>query len=165
MESDRPRQRPAGGAGHRRARDEIRQDAEPDHFVLARAAGIHSDPEGVVAFEHEAELVLAQRAEDAALAALQKAPFLHDLPHQRQKAIERGIKRLSEDLVVDVDQSTGRKSARTRQEHDSAVAIRTITLDAARQEILNARNQPGTDPEIADRVLRRLDLRTVLHQK
>lgn len=117
------------------------------------------------AAEHEAELVLAQRAEDAALAALQMAPFLHDLPHQRQKAIERGIKRLSEDLVVDVDQSTGRKSARTRQEHDSAVAIRTIALDAARQEVLNARNQPGTDPEIADRVLRRLDLRTVLHQK
>lgn len=116
------------------------------------------------AAEHEAEMVLAERAENAALAALHDAPFVHDLPHQRQEAIERGIKRLSDDLVTDATPE-GRKSARTRQEHDSAVAIRTIALDAARQEIVNARNEPDVDPEIADRVLRRLDLRTVIHQR
>lgn len=116
------------------------------------------------AAEHEAEMVLAERAENAALAALHDAPFVHDLPHQRQEAIERGIKRLSDDLVTDTAPE-GRKSARTRQEHDSAVAIRTIALDAARQEIVNARNEPDVDPEIADRVLRRLDLRTVIHQR
>ncbi|HEX9227277.1 MAG TPA: sodium:proton antiporter, partial [Arthrobacter sp.] len=115
------------------------------------------------AAEHEAELVLAQRAEDAALAALHEAPFLHDLPRQRQNAIETGIKKLSEDLVIDVAPAPARKAARAR--HDSAVAIRTIALDAARQEIVEARNEPGVDPEIADRVLRRLDLRTVLLQK
>ncbi|MET4144102.1 Na+/H+ antiporter [Arthrobacter sp. UYCo732] len=116
------------------------------------------------AAEHEAERVLAQRAEDAALSALHDAPFVHDLPHQRHEAIERGIKRLSEELITDAAPA-GRKGARTRQEHDSAVAIRTIALDAARQEVVNARNEPGTDPEIADRVLHRLDLLTVMRQK
>lgn len=111
------------------------------------------------AAEHEAEMVLAQRAEDAALIALHDAPFLHDLPHQRQEAIERGIKRLSEDLVIDVAPSA---PADARSRHDQEVAIRTIALDAARQEIVDARNEPGVDPEIADRVLRRLDLRTVI---
>lgn len=53
------------------------------------------------AAEHEAEMVLAQRAEDAALIALHNAPFVRDLPHQRQQAIERGLKRLSEELVTD----------------------------------------------------------------
>lgn len=114
------------------------------------------------AAEHEAEMVLAQRAEDAALIALHNAPFVHDLPHQRQEAIEQGIKRLSEDLVIDVAHSplTGEGSW-----HDSGVAIRTIALDAARQVIVESRNEPDVDPEIADRVLRRLDLRTVLIQE
>jgi CPA1 family monovalent cation:H+ antiporter len=35
-------------------------------------------------------------------------------------------------------------------------------LAAARAEVLAARREPGVDPEAADRVLRRLDLRTVL---
>jgi CPA1 family monovalent cation:H+ antiporter len=34
-------------------------------------------------------------------------------------------------------------------------------LEAARREMLAARNEPGADPELVDRVLRRLDLRTV----
>lgn len=113
------------------------------------------------AAEHEAELVLAQRAEEAALAALHNAPFLHDLPHQRQEVIELGIKRLSEDLVIDAAPSP----ADARSRHDSEIAIRTIALDAARQEIVDARNEPDVDPEIADRVLRRLDLRTVILQE
>ena len=116
------------------------------------------------AAEHEEEMVLAQRAEDAALAALDEAPFLHDLPVQRQEAITRGIKRLSEDLVIDVPVPCDKKGA-VKIRHDSTVAIRTIALDAARQEILLARNEVGVDPETADRVLRRLDLRTVMLQK
>jgi monovalent cation/hydrogen antiporter len=35
-------------------------------------------------------------------------------------------------------------------------------LAAARAEVLAARREPGVDPEAADRVLHRLDLRTVL---
>lgn len=116
------------------------------------------------AAEHEEEKVLAQRAEEAALSALHDAPFLHDLPIQRQEAITRGIKRLSEDLVIDVAVPCD-KNGSVKVRHDSSVAIRTIALDAARQEILLARNETGVDPETADRVLKRLDLRTVMLQK
>ncbi len=34
-------------------------------------------------------------------------------------------------------------------------------LSAARHEILAARSEPGADPEIVDRVLRSLDLRSM----
>lgn len=40
--------------------------------------------------------------------------------------------------------------------------VQASALAAARAEVLAARGEPGTDPEAADRVLRRLDLRTVL---
>jgi CPA1 family monovalent cation:H+ antiporter len=40
--------------------------------------------------------------------------------------------------------------------------VQAAALAAARAEVLAARREPGTDPEAADRVLRRLDLRTVL---
>ena len=40
--------------------------------------------------------------------------------------------------------------------------MQTIALDAARQEVVAARNEPGMDPEVADRVLRQLDLRTMI---
>jgi monovalent cation/hydrogen antiporter len=40
--------------------------------------------------------------------------------------------------------------------------IQNEALAAARPEVLAARREPGIDPEAADRVLTRLDLRTVL---
>ena len=40
--------------------------------------------------------------------------------------------------------------------------VQAEALAAARAEVLAARREPGVDPEAADRVLRRLDLRTVL---
>ena len=43
-----------------------------------------------------------------------------------------------------------------------AIAVQTIALDAARQEVVAARNEPDMDPEVADRVLRQLDLRTMI---
>ena len=39
---------------------------------------------------------------------------------------------------------------------------RPLPLDAARQEVVAARNEPDMDPEVADRVLRQLDLRTMI---
>ncbi len=40
--------------------------------------------------------------------------------------------------------------------------IQNSALTAARAAVLAARREPGIDPEAADRVLTRLDLRTVL---
>ncbi|MDQ4040023.1 MAG: hypothetical protein M3313_17150, partial [Actinomycetota bacterium] len=38
--------------------------------------------------------------------------------------------------------------------------IEAELLSAARQEVVNARHQPGADPKVADDVLRRLDARS-----
>jgi CPA1 family monovalent cation:H+ antiporter len=34
-------------------------------------------------------------------------------------------------------------------------------MSAARHEVLSARNEPGSDPEVVDRVLRYLDFRSL----
>src|SRR4051794_21516023 len=49
-----------------------------------------------------------------------------------------------------------------RQARDVTQRVQSEALAAARAEVLAARREPGIDPEAADRVLRRLDLRTVL---
>ena len=36
-----------------------------------------------------------------------------------------------------------------------------VALAAARREVVAARAEPGVDPEVADRVLRRLDVRSL----
>jgi hypothetical protein len=49
-----------------------------------------------------------------------------------------------------------------RRGRDVVQRIQNEALAAARAEVLAARREPGIDPEAADRVLMRLDLRTVL---
>jgi monovalent cation/hydrogen antiporter len=39
--------------------------------------------------------------------------------------------------------------------------VQSLALAAARREVLVARSEPGVDPEVADRVLRRLDVRSM----
>lgn len=43
-----------------------------------------------------------------------------------------------------------------------AIAVQTIALDVARQEVVAPRNERDLDPEIADRVLRQLEPRTMI---
>jgi CPA1 family monovalent cation:H+ antiporter len=57
------------------------------------------------------------------------------------------------------NETAGEKRNRGRE---LAIAVQAIALDAARQEVVAARNEPGMDPEVADRVLRQLDLRTMI---
>jgi monovalent cation/hydrogen antiporter len=49
-----------------------------------------------------------------------------------------------------------------RRGRDLAERIQVEVLAAARAEVLAARRTPGVDPQAADRVLQRLDMRTVL---
>ena len=47
---------------------------------------------------------------------------------------------------------------------DRAKAVQRIQRDmmsAARHEVLSARSEPGSDPEVVDRVLRHLDVRSM----
>ncbi|WP_328306188.1 Na+/H+ antiporter [Actinomycetospora sp. NBC_00405] len=49
-----------------------------------------------------------------------------------------------------------------RRRRDQWNRVQSLALAAARREVLAARSEPGVDPEVADRVLRRLDVRSMV---
>ena len=48
-----------------------------------------------------------------------------------------------------------------RRRRDQWNRVQSLALAAARREVLAARSEPGVDPEVADRVLQRLDVRSM----
>jgi monovalent cation/hydrogen antiporter len=112
------------------------------------------------AMEREAEEVLAQRAQEASLSALRSSPVMASLSPEERKTIRSRLSHLRWDLSEEDADSTDQ--AHRLNSHDILVAAQTIALDAAREEVLAARSEPDADPEVVDRVLRRLDLRTLL---
>lgn len=110
--------------------------------------------------EKEMEDVLAQRSQEAALAAMNESPLLMALSPKQKDTIRDRMKHLRWDLSNEGEFEAYK--AHEMDAHETLVAAQTIALDAAREEVLNARNEPDMDPEIVDRVLHRLDLRTRL---
>ncbi len=111
--------------------------------------------------ELRAERALAARAQRAALATLRDTGTTIDLtPDQRRVMARRlsGLERVLDAGADDVDDLR----RRARSTRSAMEAVEKVALDAARTEILLARNEVGTDPEVVDQLLRRLDLRTVL---
>ena len=107
--------------------------------------------------EHEAARVLAGRAQEAAIAALRDSELMKDLPEEKVEAVRQRMHRLGTDLL-----SAGGKHAKPRKAgREVLVTAQTIALNAARQEVVAARSEPDMDPEVVDRVLRQLDLRTI----
>lgn len=110
--------------------------------------------------EKDAARLLAKRAQSAAVAALKDHDLMKELPPEKVALVRDKMRRLHAELLDGTlkNESTAEKRERGRE---LAIAVQAIALDAARQEVVDARNEPGTDPEIADRVLRQLDLRTM----
>ena len=111
--------------------------------------------------ERDAARLLARRAQDAALAALKSNDRIRALPPEQLDLVRERMRRLYSDLTGTSGPGGSGQEARSRA-RELAVAVQTIALDAARQEVVEARNEPDTDPEVADRVLRQLDLRTMI---
>jgi CPA1 family monovalent cation:H+ antiporter len=111
--------------------------------------------------ERDAARVLAQRAQQAAVAALRDNGLMKELPPEKVALVKEKMTRLHAELLDGSlrNESVGEKRKRGRE---LAIAVQTIALDAARQEVVAARNEPDMDPEVADRVLRQLDLRTMI---
>ncbi|MCF3137858.1 MULTISPECIES: Na+/H+ antiporter [unclassified Paenarthrobacter] len=110
--------------------------------------------------EQDAARVLARRAQSAAVAALKEHDLMKELPAEKVALVKEKMRRLHAELLDGTlqNETTAEKRKRGRE---LSIAVQTIALDAARQEVVSARNEPGTDPEVADRVLRQLDLRTM----
>ncbi len=125
---------------------------------LVRRLGVRADTDA----ERELEHSLAVRAAKAARRRLKEIEDVEELPEDISERLQRaafdvGV-RISPDIVDDERREwvTGRVSRlRTMQR------IQREMMSAARHEVLAARSEPGTDPEVVDRVLRHLDVRSM----
>ncbi|MGW0880839.1 Na+/H+ antiporter [Streptomyces sp. NPDC002671] len=125
---------------------------------LVKWLGVRADTEREKEFEKE----LAVRAATAAKRRLREIEQVEELPEELseqmlRRAFDIGI-RISPDLGEEERREAHRQRARRLKR------IRRIEgemMSAARHEVLAARSEPGADPEIVDRVLRHLDVRSL----
>lgn len=125
---------------------------------LVKRLRVRADTEREKEFEKE----LAVRAAKAARGRLTEIEEVEELPEElseqmHRRAFDIGL-RISPDLGEEerreAHQQRVRRLRRVRQ-------IQNEMLSAARHEVLAARSEPGADPEIVDRVLRHLDVRSL----
>lgn len=109
--------------------------------------------------EKQVEQDLASRAEEAAMAAVQSSDLLDGVDEARIEWVRKRLMQLHTELA-------GAPTDAVKEERSEfrgwAITVQSLALDAARQEMVTARSEPGSDPLAADRVLHRLDLRTML---
>src|SRR5690606_21431251 len=81
-----------------------------------------------------------------------------DLSEQMlRRAYDVGV-RISPDMAQDERREASRQWSRRLKR---VRRIESELLSAARHEVLTARSEPGADPEVVDRVLRHLDVRSL----
>ncbi|MGW5047729.1 Na+/H+ antiporter [Streptomyces griseoluteus] len=125
---------------------------------LVRRLGVRADSEREKDFEKE----LAVRATKAARRKLREIEQVEDLPEELseqmlRRAFDIGI-RISPDMGEEERREAHHKRARRLKR---VRQIQSEMMSAARHEVLAARSEPGADPEIVDRVLRHLDVRSL----
>ncbi|MFI1795947.1 Na+/H+ antiporter [Streptomyces sp. NPDC020379] len=125
---------------------------------LVRVLGVRSDADA----EREFSRQLAVRAAKAAKRRLKELEKTEDLPedlveHLSKRAFDVGA-RISPDIL---DEERREAHAQRVERIRTVQRIQSELLSAARHEVLAARSEPGADPEIVDRVLRHLDVRSL----
>ncbi|MEU9557685.1 Na+/H+ antiporter [Streptomyces fumanus] len=125
---------------------------------LVDRLGVRADSER----EQRLERDLAVRAAKAAKRRLREIEAVEDLPEE----LSEQMLRRAFDIGVRISPDIGDEERREAQEQRvrRLRRIRRIQgemLSAARHEVLAARSEPGADPEIVDRVLRHLDVRSL----
>ncbi|MDN0194786.1 Na+/H+ antiporter [Streptomyces sp. S.PNR 29] len=125
---------------------------------LVRRLDVQADTEREKAFEKE----LAVRAAKAAKRRLREIEAAEDLPEE----LSEQMLRRAFDIGVRISPEIGDDERREAHQHrvGRLKRIRRIQgemLSAARHEVLAARSEAGADPEIVDRVLRHLDVRSM----
>ena len=126
---------------------------------LVRRLGVATDADT----EHAADQANELRARGAATAVLAADDRVDRLPAGVGTSLRQRMDRLDGLLRGDPMSTEDRERAETvRRYREVMASVQAEALAAARAEVLAARREPGVDPEAADRVLRRLDLRTVL---
>lgn len=125
---------------------------------LVRRLGVEADTGAA----QETERQLAIRAAKAAKRRLREIQEVEDLPEDLVETLYRRAydvgARISPDMV---DEERREAYAQRVQRIRDIQRIQREMMSAARHEVLSARSEPGADPEIVDRVLRFLDVRSL----
>ncbi|MFF8828991.1 Na+/H+ antiporter [Streptomyces sp. NPDC015131] len=125
---------------------------------LVRRLGVRADTDA----ERELERKLAVRAAGAAKRRLKEIQEVEDIPEELQERLQRVAfdvgARISPELV---DEERRSATAQRAERFRAMQRIQRDLMSAARHEVLSARSEPGADPEVVDRVLRQLDVRSM----
>ncbi|MBP0460032.1 Na+/H+ antiporter [Streptomyces montanisoli] len=125
---------------------------------LVRRLGVTSDTDAERKLEHG----LAVRAARAARHRLKEIEDVEELPDELTERLTRTAFDIGARISPIVVEDERKEWFARRVSY--AKTLRRIQRDmmsAARHEVLSARNEPGADPEIVDRVLRHLDMRSL----
>ncbi|MCH0567682.1 Na+/H+ antiporter [Streptomyces sp. MUM 136J] len=126
--------------------------------TLVRLLGVRSDSAREEAFEKE----LAVRAAKAAKRRLREIEQVEELPEELSEQMLRRAFDIGVRISPDLGEEERREAQQQRVRRLKRVRrIQGEMLSAARHEVLAARSEPGTDPEVVDRVLRHLDVRSL----
>ncbi|KOG90113.1 Na+/H+ antiporter [Streptomyces varsoviensis] len=125
---------------------------------LVRKLGVKADTDA----ERETERQLAFRAAKAAKRRLKEIQAVEELPDDLSEQLNRRAydvgARISPDMVDDERREAHAQRVKRLR---TVQRIQSEMLSAARHEVLSARSEAGADPEIVDRVLRHLDVRSL----
>ncbi|MEW2084762.1 Na+/H+ antiporter [Streptomyces sp. NPDC005283] len=125
---------------------------------LVRRLGVRADADA----EGELERNLAIRAAKAAKHRLREIEAVEDLPEDISERLLRTAYDMGARISPDIVDDERREWFAKRVERLRTVQrIQREMLSAARHEVLSARNEPGADPEVVDRILRHLDVRSL----
>ncbi|MDV9176726.1 sodium:proton antiporter, partial [Streptomyces sp. W16] len=125
---------------------------------LVKRLGVRADTDSEKAFEKE----LAVRAAKAAKRRLREIEDVEELPEEVSEQLLRRAFDIGVRISPEVGDGERREAYEKRVKRVKRMRrIQGEMMSAARHEVLAARNEPGADPEIVDRVLRHLDVRSL----
>ncbi|WP_086561968.1 Na+/H+ antiporter [Streptomyces africanus] len=125
---------------------------------LVRRLGVRADTD----VEKEFAKALAVRAAKAAKHRLREIEEVEELPEELSEQMLRRAFDIAVRISPAVAEDERREAYRERARRLKRVRrIQQEMLSAARHEVLAARSEPGADPEVVDRVLRHLDVRSM----
>ncbi|MFB7846794.1 MULTISPECIES: Na+/H+ antiporter [unclassified Streptomyces] len=114
------------------------------------------------AAEEALEKDLAIRAARAAKQRLKEIRAEEDFPEEVAERLQRMAYDMGARISPDMVDDERREAYAQRAERFKAInRVQREMMSAARHAVLSARNEAGTDPEIVDRVLRQLDVRSL----
>ncbi|MEU0373655.1 Na+/H+ antiporter [Streptomyces sp. NPDC006283] len=125
---------------------------------LVQRLGVRADTDTERKLEHG----LAIRVAKAAKRRLREIEEVEELPEDVSERLLRGAYEMGARISPEIVDDERREWFAKRVDRMRTIQrIQREMMSAARHEVLAARSEPGADPEIVDRVLRHLDVRSL----